>query len=108
MPSRSSKVAGAAAALVLLGSPAGAMSSRPTAQGASASNAWSTLGVMSSASSSSAALAAGQGDPDYRGGVAGIPLPVLAVWLATAALFIWILVHDDDDDDSEQVDLSPE
>ena len=60
---------------------------------------------MSSATSSSAALAAARDDREYRGGVAGIPLPVLAVWLATAALFIWILVNDDDDED--RVDLSP-
>ena len=106
------KFAGAAAAMALLVSPTAAIaSSGPSpatlsAPSTQSANAWSTLSVMSSASSSAATLAAAQGDPRYDGGVSGIPLPVIAVLLATLGVFIWILVQDDDGDGFD-IDFDP-
>ncbi len=95
-----SKFAGAAAVVALTVSSTAAIASpRPVSAAVSApspqsaTNAWSTLSVMSSASSSTAAL---QDDYAYRDD-RGIPLPVIAVLLATLGVFIWILVQDDDD-----------
>lgn len=95
------KLAGVAVALALLASPASVIASTRSvaAPAQSAASAWTTLSTMSSASSTSATLAAAQGDFGYRG--RGIPIPVLAVWLATIGLAIWILVHDDDGDSDD-------
>lgn len=100
MSRKVSKLAGVAVALALLASPASVIASTRSvaAPAQTSASAWTTLSTMSSASSTSATLAAAQGDFGYRDrDRRGIPAPVLAVWLATIGLAIWILLHDDDD-----------
>lgn len=101
------KIPLAAAATALLVSPTAALASSASPAPASTASAWSTLSAIGSATSSSASLAAVQGDMDYRDDDRGIPLPVIAVIGATLGLFIWILVHDDDDSDLDEFIRDP-
>lgn len=97
MPGQLRKVAAATAALALIVTPTGAIAStRPAAPAASAQ--WATLGAMTTSTASTTSLAAAQDGFAYDRGVGGIPLPVIAVWLAALGLVIWMLTHDDDGD----------
>lgn len=97
MPGLLSKVTASVALFGLLASPAGAIAATSSAAPATqaAANAWTTLSVMSTGTSS-ATIAAAQGEQGL--GAGGIPLPVIGVWLATLGVFIWIVTRDHDSD----------